>query len=209
MRIEKRTIPVPHLLCFDVFTEDELKDIWNEARFLIHERRLMPPKFTGSMRNEDGIPLKQNKGVWMSEIYKDSSASDICFYTHRAFLNDAVADALANGDEIHHWYRMTNSADTLLSYYEGGNKYEYHTDASLYTICVYLFHEPKQWQGGELCLRGNGQEAVYSVSNNMAVLFPSSTKHAVRPVIMEPQPRVAGDSPRNGRICLTTFVKIV
>ena len=89
---------------------------------------------------------------------------------------------------------------TLLSYYENGDDYKKHKDASVVTILTYFFKEPKLFSGGDLILNDFG--VTIEPENNMIVIIPGLYNHEVSQVVMEKD--CCGKN--LGRYCLSQFI---
>lgn len=182
------TEPVPHCIIKNYYTDQELDLIWREIEFLRGKLKL--PDQTGTARDENG-PLKNNRGIFLDEIYSDRKLSNILTVT-RKLASPEITQNIINK----HWFynylipgdRLTDS--TLLTHYYTGCYYKPHRDSACVTCISYIWKEPKHFDGGDLYF-GNYKVPI---ENNCMLIFPSCTIHEVKPVTGE------------GRYALSQFV---
>jgi hypothetical protein len=127
MNIQPNKLPFEHVVVDDLFTEEELVLIWREIDFL--DNKLLPPKDTGSAKDEKENSLKSNKGIFLDDIYtpKGREVSDILRINRKVFHEDIITAAI----NLHPFYgslRQTNHDGTLISYYENSEYYAPHKD---------------------------------------------------------------------------------
>jgi Rps23 Pro-64 3,4-dihydroxylase Tpa1-like proline 4-hydroxylase len=189
------------LVIKNTFTEDQLGDIWKEIDFLTREDVMQDPEHTGSALDEDGNPVKKNYGVWLKKVFNDLESSSIYSNSRNVLFSEDVIESLQSLNPLHVMYKSINDANMLLSYYEGGDGYDMHTDASAYTATTYLFREPRRFSGGEIVFQNEGVAYEQDIENNMTIIFPSAWWHKVNTVLMEEDDQLSGD----GRYCLSTF----
>lgn len=187
----------------NVYDQESLDLIWQEADFLCHSHKLQNPETTGSALDEYGRPKKLNKGIWLSNLYNSDVSNYLKLYRNIVnVMNDNREEFVKNDINLKLFFHC-NSDGTLLSYYENGDYYDSHHDISCYTLVYWLFKEPKRFQGGDLIF--TEIDSRISVKNNMAVLFPSWIDHKVEEIVM---PGNIKKFKSNGRFCFTTFFSI-
>lgn len=192
--------PFPHIIITEYFDDKELKRVWKELDFLTYDDKLMPPDVTGSGAYEDGQLKKQNKGIWLDEVYKNRDISDILTIGRKIFDNQEIRKEI-----FHHnwlwsgWANNIGEFNTLLSYYEDSDHYDSHFDSSYFTHLIHLFKEPKEFQGGELYF----PDFDYKLDNvsNRLLIFPSSIDHEVLHISMDSDKKGKG----KGRYSITQF----
>ncbi len=207
---------IKHIKCGDIaymtfqniYDDNELRLIWQEAEFLCHEEKLMTPEQTGSASinvDNNRILLKKNLGVWLNQVYVNIKYSNYG-KLHKKFLIELQKnkDELIERDLNLKQFFATNGDTTLLSYYENSDYYDAHTDRSSYTYVFWLFKEPKLFTGGDLTFPELNQ--TINVKSNMAVLFPSWLDHQVDKISMCDTIEKFNC---NGRFAFTTFFNIV
>jgi hypothetical protein len=173
--------PLPFLKIENLYTEEELKLIWQELEFLNCLDKLEPPEKTGTATDEDKNPLKNNSGLFLDYLYTNRKISNILTVNRKLFAPE-ILDVFC---ELSFGYRViqkTNHDATLISYYENGGYYKPHEDESIFTAVTWFFKEPKSFTGGNFYF--TDYDYKIEVENNMAVLFPSFVTHAVDEIKM-------------------------
>jgi hypothetical protein len=173
--------PFPFLQIENLYSEDELKLIWQELEFLNHPHKLKLPENTGSaINNETKEPLKNNRGLFLDEVYTERNMSNILFLSSKLFLPEILNtfSELSIGYET---IKRTNSDKTMISYYENGGYYKPHKDGAIYTAITWFYKEPKSFMGGDFYF--TDYDLKIKIQNNMTVLFPSCVTHHVDEVI--------------------------
>jgi len=169
--------PFPFLQIDNLYSEDELKLIWQELDFLTYPHKLEPPESTGTARdNKSKAPLKSNSGLFLDEIYYKRNISNILNINSKLFSPEilTIFSKLSFGYET---IKKTNNDRTLISYYENGGYYKSHEDNAIYTAVTWFFREPKAFTGGDFYF--TDYNLKIEIQNNMTILFPSFVKHAV------------------------------
>lgn len=188
----------------NIYDDCELEMIWQEAVFLCHEHKLLDPNETGTDRQFDGTPKKNNKGLWVDSIYCNRNTSNyLRLYRKGINLICNDKDILTNIDINLKLFFNCNVDATLMSYYENNGFYESHIDRSCYTYVFWLFKEPKKFSGGNIFLSELNQ--TIDVKSNMAVLFPSWLEHEVDKISMCD---TIEKYKCNGRFAFTTFFNL-
>lgn len=188
----------------NIYDDQELELIWQEAKFLCHEDKLLPPTTTRSAIDQYGNLLKNNKGLWISELYKDKNTSNYLKLYKKAVnsITSSKDDLIKNDFNIKLLFH-TNYDSTLMSYYENTDYYKAHHDIACYTYVFWLFKEPKMFSGGDLSFPELNE--TIKVKSNMAVLFPSWLDHEVDKIQMCD---TIEKYKSNGRFSFTTFYNI-
>ena len=188
----------------NIYDEKELDLIWQEAKFLCHEDKLLPPPVTKSAIDQYGNILKNNKGLWICDLYKDRITSNYLKLYKKAVNNiTSNKDELIKNDFNIKLLFHTNCDSTLMSYYENSDYYKAHFDIACYTYVFWLFKEPKMFSGGDLSFPELNQ--TIKVKSNMAVLFPSWIDHEVDKIEMCD---TIEKYKCNGRFAFTTFYNV-
>jgi hypothetical protein len=177
----------------DFFNEKELKLIWQELDFL--NPKLLGPEQTGTARNEDGLQLKNNFGLFLDNVYSDRNVSNILNINRKLF---SVGKELIEYNYIFDCVNSCNLDTTLISYYENSNHYKPHRDTSILTILSYFWKEPKSFKGGNLLLTDFNFEI--EVKNNMVIFMPGSYRHEVTEIVMDKRKK------NYGRYCMSVFL---
>jgi len=190
--------PFPHVVIDDFYDDNELNMIWKELDFLCQPLKLNPPAQTGQPDNM----MKQNKGLFIDEVYTDRRFSNI-LSVNRKLFRLPVMQAFADTHYLNGNIFNCNSDHTLISYYESSDYYKAHSDLAVITAVTYFFREPKRFEGGNITF--TEFDTTYEVKNNMVIMFPSILKHQVSPIVMpKDTPKFSGF----GRYCMSQFLSI-
>lgn len=206
MRIEARTEPFDHIIIHDVFTPEQLKNVWSEIQFL-HPRlmRVTEDGYDGgSAKDKNGNNLKQNCVIDLDAVYNLNYHMNISYilqylielYNREDLARTALCD-------LGYYYKLYMKARTYyfkLQYYEDNDGYASHTDESMFSASLFIFKEPKNFTGGELVF--DEYDYVIPCETNKMIMFPSVVKHSVSPINM------LSDEPMTGRYSITTFQNI-
>jgi hypothetical protein len=174
--------PFPFLQIENLYNESELKLIWQELDFLNYPEKLKIPEKTGTAFNEENIPLKSNKGLFLDTIYPEREISNILTLNSKSFDSEIV-DAFSELSFGYQSIKQTNDDSTLISYYENADYYKPHEDIAMYTAVTWFFKEPKAFVGGDFYF--SDYNLKIEVQNNMMILFPSFVKHSVDEIILK------------------------
>ena len=203
----------PYIIIDNLFTDSELDLIWEELNFLTYSYKLLQPR-KGDAAVKDSHLSAYNNRIYLDELYGNNQAA----YKRHGSLNGFrdVSNILSIVPKIYaddfkickghkSWFfrNLKSSLDyTCLSYYENGNYYLPHTDSSLLTTLIWLYREPKKFDGGDFSFPDYNN--MIGVKNNRALLFPSMIKHGVDIVKMEEEYQ----NKKMGRYCITNFLHI-
>jgi hypothetical protein len=83
--IIKNYDPFPFLEIENMYSEDELKLIWQELEFLNQSDKLEKPEETGSA-SVNGEILKKNTGLYLDDLYKTRNISNILTVNKNLFV---------------------------------------------------------------------------------------------------------------------------
>lgn len=188
----------------DVFIDQELKQIWEEVDFVSKKYTFLGPEHTSSAINEDGMYMKNNKGLWLDGIYENRQES-IYLNLYKKFIDyiKDQKDQLIENDINLKLFFNTNDDYTMINYYDTGDYYDCHIDRSCYTYLFWMYKEPKSFTGGDLFFPE--LDLSVDVKNNKAILFPSWLDHKVSKVIIENK-SLRYDY--KGRFCFSSFFQI-
>lgn len=186
----------------NLFTTNELREVWEEINFLSYRSKFQLD--TGTARHGETNELKADKiGIWLEDIYTDRKYCNY-FKFYKKWCTKVTAENLLKTSLFWRELFHCKTDRTLLSYYEDGKYYEEHEDASRLTQLFYVFKEPKKFTGGQIVFT----DFNYSqeVNNNTLIVFPSWFKHEVKPVSLnEKTPDEQDKLECNGRYVFTTF----
>lgn len=175
--------PFPHYIIKNFFSDDELVNVWDELELL--KDNMLPPEQTASAYMEDNkTPAKNNKGVFLDNIYGNNrTSSPILTYMRKTFSKEFISEL--NKNYIFNYIKNSNNDATLVSYYENGGYYLPHVDSSTITTLTHVFKEPKKFTGGELYFPLYDYEIENE--NNRMIIIPSFEVHGVKPVNLNPE----------------------
>jgi Rps23 Pro-64 3,4-dihydroxylase Tpa1-like proline 4-hydroxylase len=186
----------PYLKVRNFFNPEELRLVWQELDFLTHFDKMNPPSQTG----QKDPHMKNNVGVFLEQVYVDRKYSNI-LRLNRKLFSDVIISSYESLHYTHRYLGACNSDSTLVSYYENSGYYKSHMDLSVVTSIIWLYKEPKRFEGGDLIFT-NFEETV-NVENNMMIMFPSCVHHEVTSIEM---PIDVVPYTGYGRYALTNFV---
>lgn len=145
----------------------------NELKIL--EPILNAPEGTGTAHNPDGTARKNNRGIFLDQVYTPLYAD--CSPTVSVldtFINTAKAKAYTPNSVFQTLYSM-DGYTVLFSAYKDGDYYKPHRDASKLTILLWLGE--KDFDGGNLYLPDFDYTIPYQP--NKLIMFPSYYRHEV------------------------------
>ena len=198
--ITKVQNPFPYLKIENMYSEEELELIAEELKFLTYPEKLDEPLFTGSAK-EEGKVIKENKGLFLDNIYKKREISNILKINRKLFSLEYM-DSYANLSFGYKSIKECNHDATLISYYENGGYYKPHKDISTHTAVTWFFREPKLFTGGDFYFTEYKEKI--EIKHNMTVMFPSFVLHSVDEVSM---PKDL--PPGFGRYSMTQFISFL
>lgn len=190
--------PFPYLIIEDFYDEEELGRVWRELDFLLDGDKLMGPEDTGAASYSDGTPAKQNRGLFLDNLYTNRSISNI-LTVNRKLMKSGIMQEISKHSLLFKGLPDCNGDDTLVSYYENKDHYAQHRDIYNFTSLHWFFKEPKKFTGGDLSFHEFDVEIP--CENNKMILFPSSIHHGVSEVKMEDSDVGKG----LGRFCISQF----
>ena len=198
--ITKIKDPFPYLKIENLYTEEELNLIADELIFLNHKSKLEEPTDTGSAEDSSGNVLKENKGLFLDDLYKRREISNILTVNRKIFQKEYL-ETYASLSFGYRSILECNQDTTLISYYENGGYYKPHKDTALHTALTWFFETPKRFEGGDLFFPGYDEKI--EIQQNMTVIFPSFVLHSVEEVKMKED-----ISQGLGRYCMSQFITI-
>ena len=180
-----------YLKIFDLYSEEELKDIWNEIFHLDYVMKVdsKPKDFTPELmsdqserelarraRHDDGTLKMTGDGLFIDRVYTYREYSPILTYNRKLFVDK---DIVKNMGETHAankgLYPLINKDVTLVNRYSNTDKYSSHKDDAIFTAITILLYEPEKVRGGEFFF------SEYNISlgctHNSCIIFPSWVNH--------------------------------
>jgi hypothetical protein len=193
---------LPIVVIDQFYSADACDRIWHELCFLNNGLpKLNSPQDTGSaweVENDKKIYLKQNKGIFLDEVYSNRKVSDILIETDKIFSKEVV-EKLIEQHLFFKYIKDSTANKTLMSYYEDSDQYLPHGDVASVTAVSWFFKKPKAFVGGDLIIE---HELTVDCFHNRMIVFPSILLHSVTPVKIEKE-----FSGRNfGRYAISKFI---
>lgn len=185
----------------NIYSPEELQSIYKECIFLCDSKKLEMTEKSGAARSPSGELLKSNKGLFLEQIYKEPQKfSNYLRLFNKPFKLLSLKSLAEKDDQLGFFNINRYTTDTLFSYYQDGDYYKSHRDASKFTFVFWIFNEPKQFSGGDLILDDINYRV--EIKNNMGLLFPSNVMHTVEQINMK------DNTPFNrmGRFSFSTFI---
>lgn len=179
----------------NTYNEEELKLIFLELDFWSMSGNLMSPEHTGTARGPDGVPKKNNHGMFLDAAYANRNYSNILKFNRKLF--DIQLD---KPSVILNMLKDSNHDTTLVSYYENESYYKPHKDEFMLTALTYLYKQPKAFEGGDLLLTEYGY--AFEPWFNRTYIMPGAVEHEVTEVKMKAEDCGKG----LGRYCISSFI---
>jgi Rps23 Pro-64 3,4-dihydroxylase Tpa1-like proline 4-hydroxylase len=192
---------LPVVIINDFYSDTACELIWQELCFLNNDQKMSGPEKTGTAFDKiTNIPLKQNLGIMLDEIYADRKVSNILKENRKIFQKDIV-DHLVDYHVFFRYLINSTMDNTVVQYYENSNFYKPHTDFATITAISWFYERPKKFQGGRLFFE---DDSVVDCNYNRMIIFPSVLFHSVEEIIIS-------DSDRNqnfGRYSITQLISV-
>ena len=185
-------LEIPYIDNF--YSEEELADIMHELKFLNKNGKLKLPINTGTAKDDNAV-LKNNRGLFLDEIYAERGISDILRLNRKIFTVEII-----NAFPCMKAIKKSNSDTTLISYYEDSDYYKSHVDGAVLTALTYFHTLPKAFTGGDLYLRE--YDVTLPCVLNRVYFLSSLIEHEVTPVSMS----IKHLSKGFGRYCMSQFL---
>ena len=91
-----------------------------------------------------------------------------------------------------------NNFNVLINYYENFDFYKKHFDFAKFTLNIFMFNNPKNFQGGDFVI----EDSIIECKFNRAIIFPGFLNHGDTNV------KLINDNVYNGgRFSITTFLE--
>ena len=190
---------VPYVEVADLFTEEELTEVWKTLDALVIENMSRNPTDTGmSVHGVEGDPLqtelmkmKQCYSMFLNHLYSDPYAQGHCRMTQILIPKwQDLKDIIATLHPAFRQLSMKKGCSIVVSYYGDGDRYEEHTDEGVVTAMIQLSKDESKFEGGELALEGG--EKTIPFQNNKMIVIPGHMRHAVKPVSTKLEDERAG-----------------
>lgn len=197
---------LPIAIVDKLFTETECQSILTELAFLnSNSGKLHSPEQTGSAYDLDENGnikklLKQNKGIFLDDVYTNRNYSDI-LKVNRSIFNPNLIAQLLDHHLIFKYLEKSNFDRTLIQYYEQSDYYDFHFDMASITAITWFYNKPKRFVGGDMIFK-NG--LTIECGYNRTLIFPSVIEHCVTEVKLEKDSAIE----KQGRYSMTQFFTV-
>jgi Rps23 Pro-64 3,4-dihydroxylase Tpa1-like proline 4-hydroxylase len=114
--------------------------------------------------------------------YEKRNISNILNFQNK-FHNLELHKTLSSSIPMARQFGETNKDSTFVSYYEDSDHFKPHFDVFQFTALIWLYKEPKQFEGGDLIF--NELNEKIEIKNNRMLFFPSYLLHSVEEVKMK------------------------
>lgn len=188
------------------YTEDQLKEIMLELKWLTKKSIMQPPEKLSSARTESGEILTSKKGIFLEQVFANWQHSALLKYPWDQLHLESVRSKILEFNTLFKILYQCNSRSHLLSYYENSDYYKAHPDSTVFTILNYFHTEPAQFTGGEIKLYSCNSDrfAKVDVKQNRIVIIAGCTMHEVAPIKSKLENTLSG----NGRYCNAMFLSV-
>lgn len=161
------TYPQPFCLENNFCTKDEVDNLKSE----IH--KLVPllnsnPSGTASATSPDGKYLAKRKGIFIK--IKDNDPFD---KLQKKIMDPLHIKELVSRNAIFGYLAGEVGSSMLLSLFEDGDEYDYHSDKGVMSITYYIWEG--EFEGGLFHL----EDSIVPAGHNSLLIFPSCLKHKV------------------------------
>lgn len=190
---------VPYLVIDDFFDEDEVEDIWRTLDSF-DPLKLMDPEESGTAHYATmmgSLRSKSNGGMFLKSLYDRELRHYVPIMEPLERLQRELKKYSNDHPALRPLQDIENE-DILVSYYGQGDYYKKHFDTATITILIWLYKEPKSFEGGGLTLEDTD---YIECKNNRVVVIPSYCFHEVDAVSMDPRLQKGG----HGRWCISLF----
>ena len=194
------------VMVFDNFySDDQVKDIWYELdgynKTKSRELWTSNLKDTNRAKDSKGNSLSTNERIYLDQLYQNRNTSMILFH-YKKIMSKAARERYFNLSAATRNIDNVNRDYSMISYYTGGDKYDFHKDNATHTALWWTYKEPKAFTGGDLVLKDG--DFTVDCKHNRLVMFPSFYLHASTPIKME----YANDEERLGKYTISHFFNI-
>lgn len=162
----------------DLYSQEELYGAQKEIEYLHQFKK--PPDKTLTAKNTDGSLLKSGSGLFIDFFYGKRENSILLTINRKVFSKEVLDPLLLENCSYGHVQR-SNIDMTLLNFYSNAEKYDAHTDKSIFTAVT--FFKIGQFSGGEFCFP-DYNEVIEPICGR-TVLFPGCVRHQAKPIAAE------------------------
>jgi len=172
----------PFILIDNWYTDEELPSVWKELEYYTNLKKIDRAEDRSDGAKQNGESLIKAKRFYPDNMYTKEyrESSPIIHYMKKQRECKELHDVVEQCAPYGRHYLLSNADNTIITYYEQKDEYKEHVDVFAWTFCVWLYKEPKAFNGGDFVL--TDINTSITVKNNRAVLFPSCYMHKVTPI---------------------------
>ena len=191
----------PFIVADNWYSPEEEKGVWKELDYYTSMQNIDRAENTIVARNKDGTSRSKAYRFYSNEYYsqkgieKCSNIYNFMYKQRMPEFHKHIEQCMPYG----RGFMTTNNDSTLISYYEEDDHYDSHHDTFQWTCLIWMFREPRLFNGGDFDFPESGYEV--KLKHNRAVFFPCCYSHRVSPVKFHTQPKEIG----YGRYTITHF----
>jgi len=203
VEVNLKKTPFPHAIIDNFYSEEELELLWKEMEYLTSPNRMVKSgKDLGTAESSlSATPLSNGHGIFLGDIYKEESYSDILTITNKIF-NPNLLEEISNLNYLYGDVPSLNKSSTKLRYYNDTEEYFSHIDTSRYTMISYFYKEPKAFTGGDLHFKDF--DYTIEIKPNRVVFFKSCLYHASTKLITTKEDKAFSSM---GKYSITKFLE--
>ena len=188
--MEVYNYPVPFCVIRDCFSQEVVQKIKEELTAIRPE--LLDRSQTASARTFDGKLSAKRRGIFLTECDR-LKVNTILTKPFENLQNPGFIEmASQKGAWFINYLRTPYTTSTLVSLFEDGDEYKYHTDLSTLSVIYYVFEG--EFEGGDFFL----DQVKVPIDNNSLIIFPSCVQHRVTQLVGP-----------GSRWSITTFVNLI
>jgi hypothetical protein len=182
LKVKLNVDPFPHLILEDLFTSEELFSIGKEIEFLQESNLSLSALTSAKVQHVDGSyeDKAKYKVIYLTSVFQSWKNSFIA----RKIRDLGDQGILFLYSQIEPWVDLVQQRgwkeNIKINFYENGDKYDEHKDASEFTSLIYLSGEKKLYSGGDLHFPDYSYS--YACEHNSLIFFPGHKKHKVSEV---------------------------
>jgi len=203
VEVNLKKTPFPHAIIDNFYSDEELELLWKEMEYLTSPNRMVKSGNGLGTANStlSATPLSNGHGIFLSDIYREDSYSDILTITDKIF-NPNLLNEIANLHPLYLDVPQLNKSGTKLRYYNDTEEYFSHQDTSRYTMISYFYKEPKAFTGGDLHFKDF--DYTIEIKSNRVIFFKSCLYHASTKLITTKEDKAFSGM---GKYSITKFLE--
>ena len=182
----------------DWYNEEELKAVWKEIDFYSQTQELQRANknLTVTGVDEKGEAQANCYRIYLNSFYTKRELAPILKSISK-FVNPYMHKKIKT-IRMGRQFPETNRDTSFISYYEDADNFKPHFDVFQFTALIWLYKEPRDFEGGDLILHDFENKKI-ELKNNRLVFFPSYYLHSVEKIIMKTKEKF------KGRYCISHF----